>query len=158
MTSTDTRFMELAIEKAVEGVKAGQAPFAACIVKDGKVVSCTHNRVRESMDITAHAEVKAIREACAKLETINLAGCTIYSTCEPCPMCFGAIHWAKISRIVWGARIEDSEMLGFKELLISNASMKRMGNSRVRITANFMRTESLRVFRMWASRRDRKTY
>ncbi|HEO64204.1 MAG TPA: nucleoside deaminase, partial [Candidatus Omnitrophica bacterium] len=99
-------FMRLAVSKAEHGIKAGQTPFGACIVKNGKVIVCQHNAVWQNTDITAHAEIAAIREACRKLNSIDLSGCTIYSTTEPCPMCFTAIHWAKISRIVYGTSIE----------------------------------------------------
>ena len=89
-TSVDERFMRLAIARAHEGVASGQSPFGACVVKDGAVVSCEHNVVWRTTDITAHAEIHAIRVACARLQSIELPGCVIYSTCEPCPMCFSA--------------------------------------------------------------------
>lgn len=85
-----------------EGVDKGQTPFGSCIVKEGEVVSCEHNRVWETTDITAHAEIVSIRATCNKLNTIDLSGCVIYSTTEPCPMCYSAIHWAKISKIIYG--------------------------------------------------------
>ena len=107
--TVDEKFMRLAINKAKQGIKQGQTPFGACISKDGEVISCVHNIVWESLDITAHAEISAIREACKKLNTVDLSGCVIYSTCEPCPMCFSACHWAKISKIVYGAQIEDAK-------------------------------------------------
>ena len=100
MFNNDIKFMRLAIAKAREGIKKGQAPFGACIVKNGKVIACSHNIVWESLDITAHAEINAIRTTCKKLKSVDLSGCTIYSTCEPCPMCFSACHWGRISRIV----------------------------------------------------------
>src|SRR3989338_3600598 len=114
----EERFMRLAIEKALEGVRNGQSPFGACIVKEGKAVCCAHNVVWETKDITAHAEVHAIRQACRQLDTVDLSGCDIYSTCEPCPMCFSACHWAKISRIIYGTYIEDAKRLGYSELTI----------------------------------------
>ena len=115
--------MELAIAKTREGIRHGQTPFGACIVKKGRVIACSHNEVWKNTDITAHAEVAAIRVACRKLGTIDLSGCTIYSTCEPCPMCFSAIHWAGIGKIVYGAGIADAAECGFGELEISNAAM-----------------------------------
>ncbi|MFH1097723.1 MAG: nucleoside deaminase [Candidatus Desantisbacteria bacterium] len=146
---TDEQFMQSAINKAKEGIKQGQTPFGACIVKNGEIISCTHNLVWENMDITAHAEICAIREACQKLKTIDLSGCVIYSTCEPCPMCFSACHWARISRIVYGARIEDARQFGFNELGISNEVMKQIASSTVEITADFLRPEALELFRFW---------
>ncbi|OIP42127.1 tRNA-specific adenosine deaminase [Candidatus Desantisbacteria bacterium CG2_30_40_21] len=146
---TDEQFMQSAINKAKEGIKQGQTPFGACIVKDGEIISCLHNLVFENMDITAHAEICAIRETCRRLRTIDLSGCIIYSTCEPCPMCFSACHWARISRIVYGARIEDARQFGFNELEISNEVMKQIASSPVEITVDFLRQESLELFRFW---------
>jgi guanine deaminase len=151
-------FMQMAIDKSREGVANGQTPFGACIVKDGKVVSCAHNKVWATMDITAHAEIVAIREACTNLGTIDLSGCSIYSTTEPCPMCFSAIHWANIGDVVFGASIGDAKAYGFHELTIPNETMKEIGGSMVRITSGFMAKEALAVFGEWAKRRDKKAY
>lgn len=125
--------MKKAVEKAKEGMKKGQTPFGACIVKDGKVISCAHNTVWADKDPTAHAEVNAIRKACKKIKDIDLSGCTLYTTTEPCPMCFSAIHWAKIDKIVYGATIADAKKAGFNELTISNKKMKESGKSKVKI-------------------------
>ena len=110
------------------------------------------------MDSTAHAEICAIRKACRALNTIELSGCTIYSTCEPCPMCFSAMHWAKISKVVFGARIEDSKHFGFNELAISNERLKQEGGLKIEIEGNFMRNESIRLFEYWSKRDDKKVY
>lgn len=155
---SDEAFMRLAIRKALEGVGTGQTPFGACVVKEGAVVSCAHNQVWSSGDITAHAEVQAIREACARLGTVTLAGCTIYSTCEPCPMCFSACHWARISTIVFGARIEDAQRLGFHELSISTRVMKELGRSEVELWGDCLREANLELFGAWLKRTDRRTY
>ncbi len=154
----DTRFMKMAIDKAKEGIGKGQTPFGACIVKDGKVVVCVHNIVWDSTDITAHAEVNAIRQACKKLRTIDLSGCIIYSTCEPCPMCFAACHWAKLSGIIYGSSIEDAARFGFKELKISSMSMKKIGKSPVRVRGGFLRQENIRLFETWSTRKDKRIY
>jgi len=154
----DERFMKVAIEKAREGVKNGQTPFGACIIKDGKVVSCVSNSVWKAGDITAHAEMNAIREACKKLETIDLSRCVIYSTCEPCPMCFSACYWAQISKIVFGMRIEDALRFGFNEMLISNKKMKSFAESEVEIKADFMKDECRAVFEEWSKRKDKRSY
>jgi tRNA(Arg) A34 adenosine deaminase TadA len=154
----DEKFMRISIDKAKEGIKEGQTPFGACIVKNGEVISCTHNEVWKSMDITAHAEICAIREACKKLGTIDLSGCVIYSTCEPCPMCFSACHWAKISKVVYGARIEDAKKLGFSELTLSNKEMKLLGNSSIEIIGDFLREEILELFKLWSKREDKRVY
>ncbi|MCD1293862.1 nucleoside deaminase [Methanocella sp. CWC-04] len=150
--------MRAAIEKAREGIKEGQTPFGACIVKDGKIISSAHNLVWENTDITAHAEIIAIREACEKLNTIDLSGCEIYTTCEPCTMCFSACHWAKIGKIVYGALIEDAKKAGFSELTIPNEDMKRLGNSPVEIVGNFMRGEALELFREWEKKGVKRVY
>jgi len=155
---TDGKFMELAIEKAREGVRGGQSPFGACIVKNGEVLSCVHNAVWENMDITAHAEICAIRQACKKLDSIDLSGCIIYSTCEPCPMCFSACHWARISRIVYGTRIKDAQKFGFNELSISNRKMKEMSVSSVEIIGDFFREENIELFKAWFKRQDKRAY
>lgn len=154
----DEKFMKIAIEKAVKGIKTGQTPFGACIVKDDEVISCAHSVVWDTIDITAHAEIHAIREACKKLNTIHLSGCTIYSTVEPCPMCFSAIHWARISRIVFGARIEDAFKSGFNELSISNENMKTFGGSPVEISGDFMKEECLYPFKLWSESPNKRAY
>ena len=154
----DEKFMAAAIDAATEGVEAGQTPFGACIVRDGEIVTAAHNAVWSDTDITAHAEVQAIRAACRKLNTIDLTGCVIYSTCEPCPMCFAACHWAKISKIVFGARIADAEKAGFSELPISNEQMKTLGRSGVKIAGDFLRNECIKLFETWVGRGDNRPY
>ena len=154
----DERFMKLAITKAREGLGWGQSPFGACIIKNGEVVSCEHNAVWAGTDSTAHAEICAIRKACERLDTIDLSGCVIYSTCEPCPMCFSACHWAKISSIVFGARIADARDAGFSELSISNEQMKELGRSQVEILGDFMRAENIRLFADWARAENKGVY
>ena len=156
--TVDEKFMRLAINKAKQGIKQGQTPFGACISKDGEVISCVHNIVWESLDITAHAEISAIREACKKLNTVDLSGCVIYSTCEPCPMCFSACHWAKISKIVYGAQIEDAKKLGFSELTISNKEMKQSSDSPIEIVGNVLREENLELFKLWSEQENRRIY
>ena len=150
--------MRLAIAKGMEGVAAGQTPFGACIVRGDEAVATTHNVVLRTTDITAHAEVTAIRESCRALGTIDLAGCVIYSTCEPCPMCFSACHWANLGRIVYGASIADAAACGFRELSISNDQMKQLGGSAVEVEAGFLRDETLELFRAWSRRPERRTY
>lgn len=154
----DEEFMRLAIDKAREGVLAGQTPFGACIVLDGSVISVEHNRVWEKTDPTAHAEVEAIRVACRKLGKIDLTGCVIYSTCEPCPMCFSACHWARIGRVVYGTSIEDAKKIGFNEFPIHDETMKEIGGSDIEIERGFLRDECVELFRFWSERKDKKKY
>ncbi len=150
--------MRLAVSKARQGVEKGQTPFGACIVKDGKVISCVHNIVWESMDITAHAEIHAIREACRKMNTVDLSGCVMFSTCEPCPMCLSACHWAKITKIIYGTRIDDAKKLGFNELTIPTIKMKKFGNSPIEIVGDLLRKENLELFEFWNQRGDKRMY
>lgn len=152
------KFMHCAIKKAKEGIRDGQTPFGACIEKNGKIIACAHNAVWKNTDITAHAEVQAIRLACKKLKTINLSGCTIYSTCEPCPMCFSACHWARISFIVYGAGISDAKHYGFNELVISNDTLKRKGGSPVRVMGGVMKDEARALFHTWHKNKKNGVY
>ena len=151
-------YMRRAIEKAKEGILEGQTPFGACIVRKQEVLSCVHNVVWRTHDITAHAEIHAIREACRSLQTIDLSGSVIYSTCEPCPMCFSACHWARISKIVYGASIEDAEASGFHELPISNLRMKELGGSPVEIVEGFLREEAIALFHFFDQQPNKRTY
>jgi guanine deaminase len=146
---TDAEWMRLAIETTRAGLAKGQTPFGAVITRGEELAVAAHNVVWETTDITAHAEVNALRLACRKLGTIDLKGCTIYSTTEPCPMCFSAIHWANVDRIVYGTSIADAAEAGFNELPISNFDMKRLGQSRVEIVADFLREEAKELFRVF---------
>ncbi|MDE5605894.1 MAG: nucleoside deaminase, partial [Bacteroidales bacterium] len=101
-------FMQRAIELAEQNIRQGGGPFAAVIVKDGRIVAETGNTVTKSLDPTAHAEVNAIREACRRLQTFELSGCEIYSSCEPCPMCMAAIYWARLDKLYFAATRQDA--------------------------------------------------
>lgn len=148
----DRRFMAMAIAKARAGLAAGQTPFGACIVRGEQVIACEHNLVWRSTDATAHAEVTAIRIACAREKTVKLPGTTIYSTTEPCPMCFAAIHWAGIERIVYGSSIADAQRAGFSELGIGNREMKRLGGSPIELVEGLMAEAAKALFDEWLSR------
>ena len=140
------KFINKAFSIARKGIKAGQSPFGAVIVKDDKIIAQAYNQVWEDTDITAHAEIIAIRQACKKLKTINLKGCHIYSSTEPCPMCFSAIHWAKIEVIVYATTIGDAYEYGFNEMLISNRTLKEQGHLNTLIVQNFYRGKGLGLF------------
>lgn len=155
LRKSDERHMRTAIRKAARGVRAGQTPFGACIVKAGRVVACEHNSVWADGDITAHAEVNAIRAACRRLKSVDLTGCTVYSTCEPCPMCFSACHWARVERIVYGASIPDAKRCGFCELKLSNRRMKCLGGGRMKITSGVLKDECRRLLSGWSERGGR---
>lgn len=148
---SDTRYMQLAISRAEEGVRQGQSPFGSVIVRDGNVIACEHNRVWQDNDPTAHAEIVAIRTASSGAGTIDLGGCTIYTTCEPCPMCFAAIHWSGITRIVYGVKVSDVDALGFSEIKVSNHELNKNWNTNIEIVGDFMRSENLEILRLWKS-------
>lgn len=156
--TNDQTFMRMAIERARAGMKQGQSPFGACIVRDGAVIGCEHNVVWRTTDATAHAEVTAIRTACKALAAIKLDEATIYSTTEPCPMCFSAIHWAGIARIVYGTTIADAARAGFSELGISNLEMKRLGGSKVEVVPRLLADEAAELFAEWMADQGRRVY
>lgn len=108
-------FMQRAIDLAARNIREGGGPFAAVIVKDGRIVAETGNTVTRSLDPTAHAEVNAIREACRRLQTFELSGCEIYSSCEPCPMCMAAIYWARLDVLYFAATRHDAAQAGFDD-------------------------------------------
>ena len=146
---TSRKFMEAAIDIALTGIKRGNSPFGSCIVKGNRVIALAHNTVLTKKDATNHAEINTIRLACKKLKSHELEGCVIYSTTEPCPMCFAAIHWAKIDAVVCGTTIRDVKRLGFSELTIGDRHIKREGHSKVRIIEGFMRKECLDLLGQW---------
>jgi guanine deaminase len=151
-------YMREAIKIAKKGIKNGQAPFGACIVKNNKILACEHNLVWKNKDPTMHAEVNTIRRACKKLRTIDLSGCILYTTTEPCPMCFSAAHWAKIDLIIYGASINDAEKAGFSELTISNKEMKALGKSKIKIKNGILKKECKELFKIWEEAGKSKTY
>ena len=135
------KFMRLAIREARKNLKSLEGgPFGACVVKNNKVLATARNTVLKN-DATCHAEINAIRTASKKVKSFDLSGCRIYSTTEPCPMCFSAIHWARIETIVYGTDIADAKRLGFNELKITTKKMKAQGKSNVEIVSGFLRKE-----------------
>ena len=123
---TEDPFMKEAIREAFEGISNGHGgPFGAVVVKDGRIIGRGHNRVLSDHDPTCHGEVSAIRDACRNLGTHDLSGSVIYTTGEPCPMCLFACIWANISRIIYGATIEDNAMIGFRDEEMSKMIMSR---------------------------------
>src|SRR6204780_2099180 len=114
--SADSRCMERAIQLSLENVRSGRGgPFAAVVAKDGKIIAEAANRVTVENDPTAHAEIVAIREACRKLGTFHLTDCELYSSCEPCPMCLGAIYWARLARVYFASTDADAAKAGFDD-------------------------------------------
>jgi tRNA(Arg) A34 adenosine deaminase TadA len=142
---------------ANESVKNGGGPFGAVVVKDGEVVAGSANSVTVDNDPTAHAEVNAIRKACRKLGTFDLTGCTIYTSCEPCPMCLGAIYWAHIERIYYGNNRKDAREIDFADDFIYDEMDKPLENRSVPIIP-MLRDEALETFRLWSEKTDKVEY
>jgi len=143
------QFMRMAIELAKTNVVSGQGgPFGAVIVKDGEVIAASSNRVVPTNDPTAHAEVAAIRLACQQLGTFNLEGCVIYTSCEPCPMCLGAIYWARIGHIYYANTKADAAAIGFDDQFIYEEIDRPMHQRRLPIM-QLLRDEALQAFKLW---------
>jgi len=157
MTKQDQQFMHQAIDLSIENVANGGGPFGAVIVKDGEVVATGVNRVTANNDPTAHAEVSAIRAACQKEGSFKLEGCTIYTSCEPCPMCLSAIYWAGISRICYANTKQDAEDINFGDKFIYEEIERPVGERTIPTEA-FMRDEALQAFRAWEEKADKVEY
>ena len=150
-------FMRQAIALAVENVKNGGGPFGAVIVKDGKVVATGVNRVTANNDPTAHAEVSAIRAACTKLGTFDLSGCVIYTSCEPCPMCLGAIYWARLDKVYYGANQHDAASVDFDDSFIySEIDLPK--EKRSKDFENILHDEAQAPFDAWCKKDDKIAY
>ena len=150
-------FMRQAIALAVENVKNGGGPFGAVIVKDGKVVATGVNRVTANNDPTAHAEVSAIRAACTKLGTFDLSGCTIYTSCEPCPMCLGAIYWARLDKVYYGANQYDAASVDFDDSFIYR-EIDLPKEKRSKDFENILHDEAQAPFDAWREKDDKIAY
>jgi guanine deaminase len=149
-------FMRRAIALGLENVRTGGGgPFAALVVKDGRVLAEGANRVTTTNDPTAHAEVVAIREACRRLGDFQLSGCDLYTTCEPCPMCLGAIYWARSARVFYACLAADAAAAGFDDAFIYQ-ELKRPLAARRMPMEQLLRDESLAIFSLW-KRQEKKT-
>ncbi|MDD5072340.1 MAG: nucleoside deaminase [Candidatus Omnitrophica bacterium] len=152
------KFMLLAIKEAEKNLKRMDGgPFGACIVKGDRVIAVARNTVLKN-DATCHAEINAIRLASRKLRTFDLSGCVIYSTTEPCPMCFSAIHWARIDKIIYGTSTKDAKKIGFNELEITDSRLRSLGKSKVKLVPGFMRKECLELFNKFNGLPNKKLY
>lgn len=156
-TSEDKKFMQLAIDLSIENVAKGGGPFGAVIVRNGEIIATGTNRVTENCDPTAHAEVSAIRAACAKLGDFKLSGCTIYSSCEPCPMCLSALYWAGVERIFYGNTKQDAKSINFDDSFIYD-QIALDYSERAIPCVNFMREEALAGFKAWVEKVDKVLY
>ena len=151
-------FLREAIEMAVQNVTTGQGgPFAALVVRDGEIVGRGTNVVTTLNDPTAHAEVTAIRRACDALDDFELAGCTLYATCEPCPMCLGAAYWARLDRVYYAATQEDAADAGFDDHHIYEEMAKPPANRQIPMN-QVLSEEAERPFEAWLDYEDRVAY
>ena len=153
----DEKFMQQAIDLSIENVANDGGPFGAVIVRDGEVIATGTNRVTATCDPTAHAEVSAIRAACAKLGDFKLAGCTIYSSCEPCPMCLSALYWAGVERIFYGNTKEDAKAVNFDDSFIYDQIALDYSERSIPCI-NIMREQALAGFKAWSDKEDKILY
>lgn len=153
----DQKFMQMAIELSIENIDSGGGPFGAIIVRDGELIAEGANRVVPNNDPTAHAEVVAIRNACQKLQTFNLEGCTVYTSCEPCPMCLSALYWAGIERICYANTKRDAAAIEFDDSFIYD-QLRLDYDHRSIHCEHFMRNEALEAFVKWQNKVDKIEY
>lgn len=152
------QFMQIAIDLSAKNVTEGLGgPFGAVIVKDGKVVAASANKVVPTNDPTAHAEVSTIRLACQALNTFNLEGCVIYTSCEPCPMCLGAIYWARLDKIYYANTKADAAAIGFDDHFIYDELDRPMSERKLTFV-QLMRNEALGAFKQWEQNEGKTHY
>ncbi len=151
-------FLHEAIRLSSEKMEANEGgPFGAVIVKNDTIIGRGWNRVTSSNDPTAHAEIMAIREACSSLKTFSLAGCEIYASCEPCPMCLSAIYWARIDMLYFAASREDAAAAGFDDALLYEEVPKEWRDRTLK-TEQYLHKEALKVFMQWENKSDKTPY
>ena len=154
---TNKELMRRAIELSKQSVRNGGGPFGAVIARNGEIIAEGSNCVTIDCDPTAHAEVSTIRKACKSLGTFDLSGCEIFTSCEPCPMCFGAIYWAHLDKIYMGNDRKDAAKIGFdddfiyQEIALNAADRKKPSEV-------LLRNEALEAFRMWDEKTDKTEY
>ena len=157
VSNQDRAFMQRAIDLSIENVANGGGPFGAVIVRDGEIIATGVNRVTANNDPTAHAEVNAIRAACSRLASFKLTGCTIYTSCEPCPMCLSAIYWAGISKIYYGNTKQDAKMIDFDDSFIYDEIEKTTDHRSIPAIA-LMRKAAQKAFTDWMEKADKIEY
>ena len=154
----DNPFMARAIQLSLDNVLSGQGgPFGAVVVKNGSIVAEGANRVTSTNDPTAHAEVVVIREACSKLRVFELADCEIYTSCEPCPMCLGAIYWARLARVYFGNLASDASKIGFDDSFIYREIAQVLRRRSIPMVP-MMRDQALAAFRAWQDKPNKIPY
>lgn len=154
---TDKELMMRAIELSEESVKNGGGPFGAVIARNGEIVAEASNCVTLDCDPTAHAEVSAIRKAAVKLHDFDLSGCSIYTSCEPCPMCLGAIYWAHLDKIFYANDRKDAAAIGFDDDFIYK-EIELAPQDRKKPSEILLRNEASRAFKMWKEKSDKTEY
>lgn len=158
MSGEDHEFMRRAITLARDGMNANNGgPFGCIVVKDGKIVGEGNNRVTSTNDPTAHAEVVAIRDACSRLGAFQLDGCTIYTSCEPCPMCLGAIYWARPSAVYYAGTRDDAARAGFDDEQFYNELAKENADRQLSMKT-LLREEAVQLFSDWLAKADKISY
>jgi len=151
------KFMLKAIELSIKSADTIGGPFGCVIVKDNKIISEGSNKVTSTNDPTAHGEIVAIREACLKLNTFNLSGCELYSTCEPCPMCLSAIYWSHIDKIFYANTGDDAKNIDFDDSFIYSEINKKIGDRKIQMI-QMLRDEALKAFKIWDEKVDKIKY
>ena len=158
ITEQDKKFMREAIVQSFEGMRRGEGgPFGCVIVKNGEIIGRGNNRVLMNNDPTAHAEVTAIRDACQNIQHFQLEGCVVYTSCEPCPMCLGAIYWARPERIVYACTREDAAENDFDDEFLYGELTKPMSERQIPIQP-LLREEGLVAFQEWKNKQDKTLY
>ena len=151
------KFMLKAIELSIKSAETIGGPFGCVIVKDNKIISEGSNKVTSTNDPTAHGEIVAIREACLKLNTFNLSGSELYSTCEPCPMCLSAVYWSHIDKIFYANTRNDAKNIDFDDSFIYSEINKKIGDRKIQMI-QMLRDEALKAFRIWDEKVDKIKY
>ena len=158
LKSPNLHFLRMAIDLARKGMKEGQGgPFGAVVVKDGEVIGQSCNQVTSTNDPTAHAEVQAIRNACQHLDHFQLTGCDLYTSCEPCPMCLGAIYWARPGHVFYAAYHSDAAEVSFDDQFIYEEIRKKDVERSIPMQ-QFLRKEAVEVFKEWQAMEDKTLY
>ena len=151
------KFMLKAIELSIKSAETIGGPFGCVIVKDNKIISEGFNKVTSTNDPTAHGEIVAIREACLKLNTFNLSGCELYTSCEPCPMCLSAIYWSHIDKIFYANTRNDAKNIDFDDSFIYSEINKKIEDRKIQMT-QMLRDEALKAFKIWDNKVDKVKY
>ena len=155
--SNNSKFMLKAIELSIQSAKSKGGPFGCVIVKDNKIIAEGHNQVTADNDPTAHAEIVAIRNACAKLNNFFLKGCDLYTSCEPCPMCLSAIYWSHIDNIYYANTRLDAKSIDFDDSFIYSEINKDIDNRKIKMK-QMHRDEALEAFKVWENKEDKIKY